>query len=117
MVEQHNPVTVTAAAEQHLKKMCEINQCNAVRLGLTAGGCAGFKPEWSIADVVSDSDITIMMDGFRLIIDSQHGSALMGCTVDYVEDFINHNLVVLPPSGGTACGCGESISTSEDKSS
>lgn len=116
MVEQQQIMCVTEQAEQHLRRMCEQNHCDSVRLCLKPAGCAGFKPVWSVAESITEGDISMIFTGFRIIMQADHASVLAGSTVDYVGDFLNHNLVVIPPSGGTACGCGESISFSEDSS-
>jgi Fe-S cluster assembly iron-binding protein IscA len=43
-------ITLTPAAKEQISKLCQENDCYAVKLGVKGGGCAGFEYEWSTAN-------------------------------------------------------------------
>ena len=83
---------------------------DAIRLGITGGGCAGFEYIFdSCNDIVDDSLIRLDYGKFAVIIDKISIPYLVGMTLDYQKEGLNEVFKFINPKETSSCGCGVSI--------
>ena len=83
---------------------------DAIRLGITGGGCAGFEYIFdSCNDVVDDTLIRLDYGKFAVIIDKISIPYLVGMTLDYQKEGLNEVFKFINPKEQSSCGCGVSI--------
>tara|TARA_B100000287_G_C20313233_1_gene654716 strand:+ start:269 stop:604 length:336 start_codon:yes stop_codon:yes gene_type:complete len=76
-----------------------------IRLSIKGGGCAGFSYDWEYTD--NDERGTLVDD--LLVVDDIASMAIIGSTVDFVENLGGSHVTIENPNEVSACGCGESI--------
>jgi len=104
-------ITLTPAANEQISKLCQENDCYAVKLGVKGGGCAGFEYEWSTInkDEVDKADELFECANGNFIIDGHSIMFLVGSTIDYKKDIIGAMFDIQNPNAQSACGCGVSV--------
>ena len=83
--------TLTEAAKAQVNTLCEENNCFAVSLNLTGGGCAGFQYDWNSVEKEEDVeklDIVINTGSGNFVIGAHSIMFLAGTEVDYVKSFV-----------------------------
>jgi iron-sulfur cluster assembly accessory protein len=103
--------TLTPDAKQQISKLCQENNCYAVKLGVKGGGCAGFEYEWSTVQVddINTTDKMIECDSGNFVIDSHSVMFLLGSEIDYKKDLMGSMFDIKNPNAQSSCGCGVSI--------
>ena len=99
------PVTLTEAAKQYLKSVCNGGH---VSLGVKGGGCSGFQYVWDFAKNWPDVNWSDPIDDV-LVLDPLAEMYVLGSTIDYVTDLGGSFLAVKNPSSTSSCGCGDSF--------
>ena len=110
--------TLTDAAKLQVNTLCEENNCYAVSLNLSGGGCAGFQYDWSSVEKEEDvekMDITIDTGSGNFVIGASSIMFLAGTEVDYVKSFVGSTFEIRNPNAQSSCGCGVSINFDMDK--
>ena len=110
--------TLTDAAKLQVNTLCEENNCHAVSLNLSGGGCAGFQYDWSSVEKEEDvekMDITIDTGSGNFVIGASSIMFLAGTEVDYVKSFVGSTFEIRNPNAQSSCGCGVSINFDMDK--
>jgi len=110
--------TLTDAAKQQVNTLCEENNCYAVSLNLSGGGCAGFQYDWNSVEKEEDvekMDITIDTGSGNFVIGASSIMFLAGTEVDYVKSFVGSTFEIRNPNAKSSCGCGVSINFDMDK--
>ena len=110
--------TLTDAAKLQVNTLCEENNCYAVSLNLSGGGCAGFQYDWSSVEKEEDvekMDITIDTGSGNFVIGATSIMFLAGTEVDYVKSFVGSTFEIRNPNAQSSCGCGVSINFDMDK--
>jgi len=85
--------------------MLEKNGKKYAYLGVLGGGCSGFQYEWDMTDTTERG--TVIDD--ILVLDMTAEMFVIGCTVDWVNEFGGSYLKVVNPNATAQCGCGESF--------
>ena len=98
-------VTLTEAARQYLKSVCNGGHLS---LGVKGGGCSGFQYVWDFAKNWPDVDWSDPIDGV-LVLDPLAEMYVLGSTIDYVTDLGGSFLAVKNPTSTSSCGCGDSF--------
>jgi iron-sulfur cluster insertion protein len=104
--------TITDSAKDYLITMADKNDATNVHFGVKGGGCAGFKYDWSTikTEEINPKDHLIKLNEVKnLIIDGVSLFYLMGCVIDFKEDFGGSQIVIENPQATSSCGCGESV--------
>ena len=102
---------ITKILEKQTKERFE-----AIRLGITGGGCAGFEYIFdSCNDIVDDTFIRLDYGKFAVIIDKVSVPYLVGMTLDYRKEGLNEVFKFLNPKETSSCGCGVSINFDLDE--
>ncbi len=110
--------TLTDAAKQQVNTLCEENNCYAVSLNLSGGGCAGFQYDWDSVgkkEDVDKMDITINTGSGNFVIGAHSIMFLAGTEVDYVKSFVGSTFEIKNPNAQSSCGCGVSINFDMEK--
>ena len=94
-------VQLTESAKEYLKEVGKPN----VWLTVRGGGCSGFQYEWDMTD---ETDKGTLIEDI-LVVDKLADKFIIGCTVDYVQEFGGSYLKVVNPNATAQCGCGESF--------
>ena len=94
-------INLTDNAKQYLKEVGEPN----VSLSVKGGGCSGFQYEWDMTD---NTEKGTLIENI-LVLDKIAEMFVIGCTVDYVQEFGGSYLKVINPNATASCGCGESF--------
>tara|TARA_Y100000592_G_scaffold70564_1_gene109761 strand:+ start:1468 stop:1839 length:372 start_codon:yes stop_codon:yes gene_type:complete len=88
----------------------------AIRLGITGGGCAGFEYIFdSCNDIVDDTLIRLDYGKFAVIVDKISIPYLVGMTLDYQKEGLNEVFKFINPKESSSCGCGVSINFDLEK--
>jgi iron-sulfur cluster assembly accessory protein len=94
-----------------------------LRIGVRAGGCAGFSYDmefdsvWRddayhpvlVTDPVDDTDVAFTEYGVTLISDKKSLKLLNGTEIDYVETLQSSGFKFNNPNASASCGCGQSF--------
>lgn len=96
---------ITDSAKNYFKNMLEKNGKKYAYLGVLGGGCSGFQYEWDMTDTTERG--TLIDD--ILVLDMTAEMFVIGCTVDWVNEFGGSYLKVVNPNATAQCGCGESF--------
>lgn len=82
----------------------------AIRLGIRGGGCTGYSYLFEFEDrEPRASDLVLVKDGVRVIVDPKSLLLLRGTEVDFETGIRGHGFKFNNPNIKDSCGCGESI--------
>ena len=98
-------ITLTENAKDYLSTTTKKSGKKYAYLGVLGGGCSGFQYEW---DMTNDVDKGQLVEDI-LVLDKMAEMFVIGCTVDYVQEFGGSYLKVINPNATAQCGCGESF--------
>jgi len=97
------------AIEKLLEKKAKLN-FTYIRLGVTGGGCSGFKYVFDTDDVFDESiDELVDMGQLQFVVDKHSLPYLDGMTLDFKVERFNEYFDFINPKEQASCGCGESI--------
>ena len=97
---------ITDNAKSYWKNLIDQNPgAKYVRLSIKGGGCAGFSYEWQYTD--NDDRGTLVDD--IVVVDDIASTAVIGSSVDFVENLGGSHIELTNPNEASSCGCGESI--------
>ena len=98
-------IKLTNNAKDYLSSTIQAHDKKYAYLAVNGGGCSGFQYEWNMTDNMEKG--TLIED--ILVPDKTAEMFVIGCTVDYVEEFGGSYLKVINPNATAQCGCGESF--------
>ena len=81
-----------------------------LRVFVQGGGCAGFSYGFSFEEEQNEDDFDFLYGDIKVVVDAMSMQYLEGSTIDYKEEFLSSNFVVINPQAATTCGCGASFS-------
>jgi iron-sulfur cluster insertion protein len=87
----------------------ENNPAVKLRTFIQGGGCAGFSYGFTLDEIANEDDYLIEKPGVSILIDSISMQYLLGSTIDYKEELMNSNFVIINPNAVSTCGCGSSF--------
>ena len=89
-----------------------------LRIGVDAGGCAGFSYQFEFTtseEIDDDDDLVLVHDDAKFVIDRISLKFLKGAKLDFVSDFIQRSFVVVDnPNIVSECGCNVSFAPNPD---
>jgi iron-sulfur cluster insertion protein len=105
-------VTLSAAAARRLAEIiaAEGNPALMLRLGVSGGGCSGFRYSFALDAMLNHDDRVFERDGVKLVVDEVSLELLAGAEVDYDEGLMAAHFTVRNPNATASCGCGTSFS-------
>ena len=99
-------IDLTDAAISQAISQTEDNGNDTIRVGITGGGCTGYKYVIRFAGSIHSTDY----GKFSIVIDEDSLPLLKGSTLDYVQEGLNQSYKIINPQETASCGCGVSIS-------
>ena len=83
--------------------------CIGIRIGVTSGGCSGFKYYIEYADQKNKYDEVIQEQELTILVDPKAMMYLIGTEMDYVTEKFKSGFVFSNPNEKAKCGCGKSF--------
>ena len=83
---------------------------DTIRIGVTGGGCTGFKYIFDFASDIHSSDHILDYGKFKIVIDEDSLPLLDEAIIDFVQEGLNQSFKIINPKETASCGCGVSIS-------
>ena len=80
-----------------------------LRTYVQGGGCSGFQYGFMLEYNQNEDDFEIEVGPFKILIDSVSMQYITGSTIDYKEDLMSNQFVVVNPNAVGTCGCGSSF--------
>ncbi len=114
-VEIKQIVQITESAATELKRYLERQgkPNAALRIFITAGGCAGLSYGMVVDEKITEDDFVVEQYGARIVVDRSSAPFIAGSLIDYKADkLMGGGFVINNPNAVTTCGCGESFRTS-----
>ena len=109
-------IEITNEAIAKILEKQKTEQFDAIRLGITGGGCAGFEYIFdSCNDVVDTEDVRLDYGKFAVLINKISIPYLIGMTLDYQKEGLNEIFKFINPKETASCGCGVSINFDLEK--
>ena len=104
-------LTLTACAVARLQALRAKEQDSALtlRVRIHAGGCSGYRTEFSLDKQQTALDVEVLQDGVRVLIDRLSAQTLGASTLDFENAPIGANFRLLDRKAHNACGCGVSF--------
>jgi iron-sulfur cluster assembly protein len=105
------PVTLTEKAIEMVRETMrrERIEGHALRVGVTGGGCSGFKYTLGFEEAAKPDDMVLDVDGVRILIDPTSERYLQGVVLDYVSSLSGGGFKFTNPNASRTCGCGSSF--------
>ena len=99
-------MTVSQAAQDYLDKL--LTDSEGLQIGLTSGGCTGFKASLDKVPLKNCTGSSIDASG-KVFVDPDSMTVLQGANLDLYSDPFHIGLKITPPADFYSCGCGESF--------
>ena len=109
-------ITMTQAAQRHVRRQLAKQEARALLLGVSESGCNGFKYDLSYlasAPSVEGNSATarqFAFDDVTVFVENAHWPLVRGTVIDYITEGLNSVLTFKNPNATAECGCGESFS-------
>ena len=103
---------LTDSAVQQIKKLLarDQRQGQALRVGVTDGGCSGFSYKLDFDKDQKPDDTILELDGVTVYVDSTSAPYLTGIVIDFVTGLHGGGFKFSNPNATATCGCGTSFS-------
>ena len=108
-----NVITMTAAAQRHVRRQLAKHEAQALLLGVSESGCNGFKYDLSFLERQDGSLAAAKrfeFDDVTVFVENANWPLVCGTQIDYVTEGLNSALAFKNPNATAECGCGESFS-------
>ena len=104
-------LTLTARAVARLQALRaqERDAELTLRVRIHAGGCSGYKTEFSLDKRCTALDMEVVQDGVRVLIDRLSAQTLGASSLDFESAPIGDSFRLLADKAHSACGCGVSF--------
>jgi iron-sulfur cluster assembly protein len=115
VIEQQTLITVTDKAAEKARSILSDRgvENGALRVFVVSGGCSGYSYGMAIARNVEEDDISIDVNGIKILVDAESAPLLDGAEVDYVEDLMKSGFTIFNPNAVKSCACGSSFQTAD----
>ena len=98
---------LTPIAAQHIAE-----KGSFLRVQVKGGGCSGLRYIFTIEDVLKKDDLIFTQHESSVVTDPLSLHFIAGSTVDYREELLSSQFIIINPKANNACGCGDSFSVS-----
>ena len=102
-------IELTDGAISKAIERTENSNRSGIRLGVTAGGCAGYEYYIKYVESTTESDIILDYGKFNIVVDKLSIPFLQGSTLDWIVDGVNEYFKIINPNEEASCGCGVSV--------
>lgn len=105
-------ITLTESATKALTRFIRFSEepVLGLRVGVTAGGCAGFQYEINLTAESNDDDRVVDADGLKIFLDPQSAALVGEMTIDFKDTLLESGFVYHNPNATGSFGCGNSFS-------
>lgn len=103
-------INLTESAKEKLKKTFENKPDNFLRLKIDNGGCNGLKYGFAIDNIKKEDDLSIIVDGIEIVVNSAVNQYVKGATIDYIKELQASHFKITNPNAKNSCSCGSSFS-------
>ena len=105
-------ISMTHAAQQHVRRQLTKEGADALQLGVTESGCNGYMYELRyVGQADGGGQVRAFdFDGVTVLVDNADWPLVGGTEIDYVTEGLNAVLKFRNPNASGECGCGESFS-------
>lgn len=119
LVETFNPAAESQAitlAPSAIEKLTQLgaeenNPELGLRLGVTGGGCSGFKYFFNLVDTPEPNDQILVEGAAKVMLDQPSLPLIQGSTLKYIEDLSGARFELDNPQAVGSCSCGTSFGT------
>ena len=80
-----------------------------LRVRIYAGGCSGYRTEFSLDKRQTPLDVEVLQDDVRVLIDKLSAQTLGASRLDFESAPVGENFRLLADKAHNACGCGVSF--------
>ncbi|MEK6939932.1 MAG: iron-sulfur cluster assembly accessory protein [Nanoarchaeota archaeon] len=102
-------LTITENAAAKAKEILSKKDIQAIRIGVSSGGCAGYEYEFSFENQKNDNDVVVEVNDVKFYVDTESLQKLKGAKVDYVDSLTSAGFKITNPNAKKTCGCGQSF--------
>ena len=105
-------ISITPAAEAHVRRQLLRHGAEALILGISESGCNGYmyELEWLGDDGVDQASLKRFdFGGVTICVADEHWGLVRCTEIDYVTEGLNSALRFNNPNAVSECGCGESF--------
>jgi iron-sulfur cluster assembly protein len=108
-------ITLTPAAAEKVRELldAEGDTSLGLRIFVAGGGCSGMQYGMTL-DEAQDGDVTLDLQGIRVLVDEMSAGYITDSEVDYVDSLMGAGFTVNNPNAVSTCGCGHSFKTAGD---
>lgn len=99
----------TALKEINRLKSKQANPRANFRLGVQAGGCAGFHYTMELDETIREEDSIWESNGLKIVVKEQSIPYLKNLSIDYSEDLMGGGFRFQNPNTTQTCSCGHSF--------
>lgn len=105
------PIVVSERAIAQVRKLQEKGKKSDhfLRLGVKGGGCSGLEYVVKLDTRRTNFDLSTVIDGLEIVIDSKSALYLKGSTLDYTGELLGTGFQFENPNAKRGCGCGTSF--------
>lgn len=106
---------ITPAAAEKVRELldAEGDPSLGLRIFVAGGGCSGMQYGMTL-DEAQEGDVTLELQGIKVLVDEMSASYISGSEVDYVDSLMGAGFTVNNPNAVSTCGCGHSFKTAND---
>jgi len=108
-------LSITPEAADKLRTALEPG--DVVRVGVTSGGCSGYRYSLAIEDSPRDDDVVVEFDEVKVCMDTDSSEMLSHTVVHYEDDPWSPGFKFSNVKATGTCGCGASFSQAQSCSS
>lgn len=102
-------ITVTKAAQTHLKTILEKSGKPAIFFDIKSGGCSGFEYRFKPIDTIENKQNLYEKDGLKIEVCDKSLLYLLGTEIDWKDDIMGQAFKFDNPMSKASCGCGTSF--------
>ena len=103
-------ISVTPAAQAHLRRQLAKEGADAVLLDVAESGCNGYMYALQFVAEEPGGARVFDFDKVRVLVAEAHWPLVRGTQIDFVTEGLNSALAFRNPNASGECGCGESFS-------
>lgn len=105
-------ITITPAADKFMRRFVRFSgqpEGAGFRLTVSAGGCSGYNSEFTVEAAPLPGDVTLDINGLKLLLPAESRLLLDGVTIDCVDSPTKSGLSFFNPAAAP-CACSTSES-------
>jgi len=100
-------ITVTPSAVQAISELLNERKLEGYSLRLFVSGksCSGYQYGMTLDNAISETDLSISVDGINIVVDNASIEYLKGAKLDFIDDERGKGFMVDNPNAASSCGC------------